>query len=142
MCAAIHRTRTVPSSLLYFVVDFTYSLTLSHEVLYDSHYSGYGFTRLSVHHRHCGRGSMCSAVRLHIPRHSSRTLQRSRHHHRHHKPIGYILMAPKNKQLKKVYFDPKRVASYSGVDDLRRVTRMPRKIVEEWLSEQDAYVLY
>ena len=44
-------------------------------------------------------------------------------------------MAPKNKQFKRVYFDPKRVGSYRGV--LRRVTRVPRKVVEEWLSEQD-----
>ena len=51
-------------------------------------------------------------------------------------------MAPKNKQLKRVYFDPKRVASYGGVDALRRVTRVPMKIVEEWLSEHDAYTLH
>ena len=51
-------------------------------------------------------------------------------------------MAPRNKQLKRVYFDSKRVSSYGGVDALRRVTRVPRKIVEEWLSEQDAYTLH
>ena len=51
-------------------------------------------------------------------------------------------MAPTNKQFKRVYFDPKRVASYGGVNALRRVTRVPRKIVEEWLSEQDAYTLH
>ena len=48
----------------------------------------------------------------------------------------------RNKQLKRVYFDPKRVSSYGGVDALRRVTGVPRKIVEEWLSEQDAYTLH
>ena len=48
-------------------------------------------------------------------------------------------MASRNKRLKRVYFDPKRVSSYGGVDVLRRVTRVPRKIVEEWFSEQDAY---
>ena len=51
-------------------------------------------------------------------------------------------MALRNKRLKRVYFDPKRVSSYGGVDALRRVTRVPRKIVEEWLSEQDAYTLH
>ena len=51
-------------------------------------------------------------------------------------------MASRNKRLKRVYFDPKRVSSYGGVDALRRVTRVPRKIVEEWLSEQDAYTLH
>ena len=49
-------------------------------------------------------------------------------------------MAPKS--LKKVYFDPKRVGSYGGVDVLRRVTHAPRKIVAQWLSEQDAYSLH
>ena len=51
-------------------------------------------------------------------------------------------MALKNRQLTRVYFDPKCVASYSGADALRRVTRVPRKIAEEWLSEQDAYTLH
>ena len=41
-----------------------------------------------------------------------------------------------------VYFDPKRVLSYGGVDALRRVTREPRKIVEEWVSEKDAYTIH
>ena len=44
--------------------------------------------------------------------------------------------------MREVYFDPKRVGSYGGVDALRRVTRTPRKIVAEWLSEQDAYTLH
>ena len=48
-------------------------------------------------------------------------------------------MAPSNKPLRSVYFDPTRVGSYGGVDALRRVTRVPRKMVAEWLSEQDAY---
>ena len=52
-------------------------------------------------------------------------------------------MAPRKEQpLRTVYFDPKRVGSYGGVDTLRRVTRMSRKIVAEWLSEQDAYTLH
>ena len=52
-------------------------------------------------------------------------------------------MAPRKEQpLRTVYFDPKRVGSYGGVDALRRVTRMPRKRVAEWLSEQDAYTLH
>ena len=44
--------------------------------------------------------------------------------------------------LREVYFDPKRVGSYDGVGALRRVTRVQRKIVAEWLSEQDAYTLH
>ena len=47
-----------------------------------------------------------------------------------------------SKRLKTVYFDPKRVGSYGGVDALRRVTHAPRKIVAQWLSEQDAYSLH
>ena len=83
---------------------------------------------------------MCSAVRQRTPRHSSRSVLRSQRHHR--QPIGSLLMAPKNKQLKRVYFDPRRVSSNGGVDSLRRVTCVPRKIVKEWLSEQDAYTLH
>ena len=44
--------------------------------------------------------------------------------------------------LKRVYFDPKRVGSYGGVNALRRVTRAPVKAVNQWLSEQDAYTLH
>ena len=44
--------------------------------------------------------------------------------------------------MREVYFDPKRVGSYGGVGALRRVTRVPRQIVAEWLSEQDAYTLH
>ena len=52
-------------------------------------------------------------------------------------------MAPRKEQpLRTVYFDPRKVGSYGGVDALRRVARMPRKIVVEWLSEQDAYTLH
>ena len=40
--------------------------------------------------------------------------------------------------MREVYFDPKRVGSYSGVGALRRVTLVPRKIVAEWLLEHDA----
>jgi len=40
-------------------------------------------------------------------------------------------MAPKNKHLKRVYFDPKRVGSYGGANALLRVTRVPKKVVEE-----------
>ena len=69
-------------------------------------------------------------------------LRSQRHHHHHCQRIRYILLASRNKRLKRVYFDPKRVSSYGGVDALRRVTRVPRKIVEEWLSEQDAYTLH
>ena len=48
----------------------------------------------------------------------------------------------KEQPLRSVYFDPRRVGSYDGVNALRRVTRMPRKMVAEWLSEQDAYTLH
>ena len=48
----------------------------------------------------------------------------------------------KEQPLREVYFDPTKVGSYGGVDALRRVTRMPRKIVEKWLMEQDAYILH
>ena len=89
---------------------------------------------------HCGRDTGCSGVRQRTHRHSSRTVLRSQRHHR--QPIGCLLMAPMNKQLKIVYFDPKRVASYGGADALRRVTRVLRKIVEEWLWEQDTYTLH
>ena len=88
----------------------------------------------------CGRDSGCSGVCQRTHRHSSRTVLRSQRHH--HQPIGCILMAPKNTQLTRVYFDPKCVASYIGADALRRITRVPRNIVEEWLSEQDAYTLH
>ena len=63
--------------------------------------------------------------------------------HNHRQSIGTLLMAPRKEQpLRSVYFDPRRVDSYGGVDALRRVTRMPRKMVAEWLSEQDAYTLH
>ena len=51
-------------------------------------------------------------------------------------------MTPSNKPLRSVYFDPSRLGSYGGIDALRRVTRVPRKIVAEWLSEQDAFTLH
>ena len=63
--------------------------------------------------------------------------------HNHHQSIGTLLMAPRKEQpLRSVYFDPTRVGSYDGFDALRCVTRMPRKMVEKWLSEQDAYTLH
>ena len=52
-------------------------------------------------------------------------------------------MTPRKEQpLRTVYFDPTRVGSYGGVDALRRVTRIPRIKVAEWLSEEDAYTLH
>ena len=85
---------------------------------------------------------MCSTVRQRTPRHSSRTVLPSQRHH-HRQRIGPLLMAPtKKKQLKRDYFDQTKVASYGGADALRRVTHVPRKIVEEWLSEQDVYTLH
>ena len=44
--------------------------------------------------------------------------------------------------LKRVYFDPKRVGSYGGVNALRRVMRAQVKAIKQWLSEQDAYTLH
>ena len=68
-------------------------------------------------------------------------LRSQRHNHR--QSIGTVLMTPRREQpLRSVYFDLRRVCSYGGVDVLRRVTRMPRKMVAEWLSEQDAYTLH
>ena len=86
-----------------------------------------------VNHHHCGCGSVCPTVRQRT-RHSPRTVLRSQRHRT-------SLMAPTNKQFKSVNFDPKRVGSYGGVNALRPVTRVPRKVVEGWLSEQDAYAL-
>ena len=84
---------------------------------------------------------MCPATRLRAPRPSSALVLRSqRHRQRVRSPL---LMAPRKEQpLRTVYFDPKRVGSYGGVDALRRVTRIPRKKIAEWLSEQDAYTLH
>ena len=121
---AIHRTRTVPSSLRYFAVDFTCLLMLCPEVLYNTRYSGYGFTtRLSVIRHRCGCGSGFSSVRQRTHRHSSRTVLWSQCHN-HRQPIGTFLMMPSNRPLRSVYFDPTRVGSYGGVDALRRVTRV------------------
>ena len=43
-------------------------------------------------------------------------------------------------KLQQIYYDPKRVGSYGGVAALRKV--VPKKNVEQWLSEQDAYTLH
>ena len=43
-------------------------------------------------------------------------------------------------KLQQLYYDPKRVGSYGGVDALRRV--VPEQDVERWLSKQDAYTLH
>ena len=82
---------------------------------------------------------MRPTIRRRTPRRSSVLRSRQRHHHRQRVEPA-VLMTPKS--LKKVYFDPKRVGSYGGVDVLRRVTHAPRKIVAQWLSEQDAYSLH
>ena len=55
---------------------------------------------------------------------------------RHHQRIGSLLMVLRNQGLKRVYFFPTRVGSYGGLKALRRVTRVQRKVVEQWLSEQ------
>ena len=120
------------------VAIFCGGLYLIADAIARSLYSGYGFTtRLSIirHRRGCGSG--CSGVRQRTRRPSSRTVLRSQRHN-HRQSIGTILMEPSNKPMRTVYFDPKRVGSYGGVDNLRRVMRMPRKRVAEWLSEQDA----
>ena len=52
-------------------------------------------------------------------------------------------MVRRRKQLEDVYFDPAKVGSYGGIASLRyNVPRVPRKIVEQWLSEQNAYTLH
>ena len=80
---------------------------------------------------------MRPTIRQRTPRRSSVFRSRQRHRQR----IGpSVLMT--SKRLKAVYFDPNRVGSYGGVDALRRVTHAPRKIVAQWLSEQDAYSLH
>ena len=87
---------------------------------------------------------MCPTIRRRAPRHSSAFVLRSQRH-RPRQRIGPppLLMARTREQpMSEVYFDPKRVGSYGGVDALRRVTRVPRKIVAEWLWEQDAYTLH
>ena len=43
-------------------------------------------------------------------------------------------------KLQQRYYDPKRVGSYGGVADLRRV--VPEQDVERWLSEQETYTLH
>ena len=40
-------------------------------------------------------------------------------------------------KLQQIYYDPKRVGSYGGVDALRRVVL--EHDVDRWLSKQDAY---
>ena len=85
---------------------------------------------------------MCSDVRQRTRRHSSRIVLRSERHN-HRQSIGTLLMAPRKEQpLRSVYFDPRRLGSNGGVDALRRVTRMPRKMFAEWLSEQDVFTLH
>ena len=83
-------------------------------------------------HHHCWRGSVCPTV-YHRTRHKSRPALRSQCHH-HRQRSGRLLMAPKNKQPKSVYFDNKRVGRYRGINALRRVNPMSKKVVEEWFN--------
>ena len=121
-------------------MDFTHSSTLYPALLYNGRYLTYGFAaRLLFRRYRRGNDNVRPTIRRRTPRRSSRLRSRQRHHRR--QCVGpAVLMAPKS--LKKVYFDPKRVGSYGGVDALRRVTHAPRKIVAQWLSEQDAYSLH
>ena len=83
---------------------------------------------------------MCPTIRRCAPRHSSVFVLRSQRHRRRQRVGPPVLMARRIEHpMREVYFDPKRVGSYGGVCALRRVTRVPRKIVAEWLSEHDAY---
>ena len=113
-------------------------MTLQPKFLYNGCYSDYGFTTTLLFHRYrCGSDNVRSTIRQRTPRRSSVFRSRQRHRQR----IGpSVLMT--SKRLKTVYFDPNRVGSYGGVDALRRVTHAPRKIVAQWLSEQDAYSLH
>ena len=46
-------------------------------------------------------------------------------------------------KLARVYFDPERVGSYGGVDELHRATgEVPKRTAKRWLSEQEAYTLH
>ena len=40
------------------------------------------------------------------------------------------------------YYDPRRPGAYGGTEALRRVTRLKRPQVKEWLSHQDTYTLH
>ena len=145
-CSSIHRTRTVPSSLRYCSKDLPCWETLQPTFLYNRCYSDYGYdTRpLFFHRLRCGCHSVCPTTRRRAPRHSSAVVLRSQRH-RPRQRIGPppLLMAERGERpMSEVYFDPKRVGSYGGVDGLRRVTRLPQKVVKEWLSAQDAYTLH
>ena len=83
---------------------------------------------------------MRSTIRQCTPHRSSILGNRQRHRHRRQRVGSSVLTMTKT--LKKVYFDPRRVGSYGGVDALRRVAHAPRKVVAQWLSEQDAYSLH
>ena len=88
--------------------------------------------------------SVCPTSRRRAPRHSSAVgLRSQRHRPRQHIGPPPLLMAQRGEHsLSEVYFDPTRVGSYGGVAGLRCVTRLPRKAVTAWLSEQDAYTLH
>ena len=40
------------------------------------------------------------------------------------------------------YYDPRRPGAYGGTEALRRVTRLKRPQVKEWLSHQETYTLH
>lgn len=44
--------------------------------------------------------------------------------------------------LEKTYYDVSNPGSFSGVENLRRNTNIPRHIVKNWLSGEDAYTLH
>ena len=106
-------------------------VTLQPAFLYNRCYSDYGYaTRPLLFHRlRCGCHSVCLTTRRRAPRHSSAFVLRSQRH-RPRQRIGPppLLMAQRRERpMSEVYFDPKRVGSYGGVDALRRVTRTPRR---------------
>ena len=144
-CSSINRTHTVPSSLRYCLKDLPCLVTLQPVFLYNWCYSDYGYvTRPLLFHRlRCGCHSVCPSTRRRAPRHSSAVVLRSQRHRPRQRIGPPLLMAERRERpMREVYFDPKRVGSYGGVEGLRRVTRLPRKVVQEWLSAQDAYTLH
>ena len=145
-----------------------WTLHLSRNIWSTRTYSRKGYTRLPVNRHRCGRGSVSPTVRQRT-RHpsSSGIVLRSQCH----QCVGMLLLmcpltvkelyyqvvyrdyrcndngeestpSKLESKLERVYFDPERVGSYGGANALRRVTHVPKKVVEQWLSGHDAHTLH
>ena len=44
--------------------------------------------------------------------------------------------------LEEIYYDPSQPSSFGGIGALKRQSKLPKKRVENWLSEQDVYTLH